>query len=128
MKHIISVFLSFLFFASTIYANVQFAYDQILVVVLMVKNEETVMRATLQPFIDGGIDSFFIFDTGSTDNTITVTQEFFRKNNITKGYIEEEPFIDFATSRNHALERAEKKFPNAGFMLMLDAEWYLTGT
>src|SRR5579863_841455 len=125
MKHIISVFLSFLFFASTIYANVQFAYDQILVVVLMVKNEETVMRATLQPFIDGGVDSFFIFDTGSTDNTIAVTEQFFAEHGITQGYIMQEPFIDFATSRNRALDLAQEKFPNAAFMIMPDAEWYL---
>jgi glycosyltransferase involved in cell wall biosynthesis len=125
MKRIISVFLSFLFFASTIYANVQFAYDQILVVVLMVKNEETVMRATLQPFVDGGVDSFFIFDTGSTDNTIEVTEQFFAEHGITQGYIAQEPFIDFATSRNRALDLAQERFPHAAFMIMPDAEWYL---
>lgn len=101
------------------------SYDPILVAVLMVKNEETVMRATLQPFIDGGVDSFFIFDTGSTDNTVAVTQEFFDEHGVTQGYIAQEPFIDFATSRNRALDLAQEKFPNAAFMVMLDAEWYL---
>lgn len=104
---------------------VQINYDPILVVVLMVKNEETVMRDTLQPFVDGGINSFFIFDTGSIDNTIKVTEEFFVEHNITQGYIVQEPFIDFASSRNRALDLAEEKFPNAAFMVMLDAEWYL---
>jgi hypothetical protein len=37
----------------------------------------------------------------------------------------QEPFIDFATSRNRALEIAEEKFPNAAFFLMIDAEWYM---
>jgi glycosyltransferase involved in cell wall biosynthesis len=83
------------------------------------------MRRTLQPFIDGGITSFFIFDTGSTDRTIEVTQEFFDEYGITDGYIVQEPFIDFATSRNRALDLAEEKFPKAAFMVMLDAEWYL---
>jgi FkbM family methyltransferase len=106
-------------------ADLDCQYDQTLVVVLMVKNEETVMGATLQPFIDGGVDSFFIFDTGSTDNTIAVTEEFFAKNGITQGYIVQEPFIDFATSRNRALDLAQEKFPNAAFMVMPDAEWYL---
>lgn len=101
------------------------AYDPLLVVVLMVKNEETVMRATLQPFIDAGINDYLIFDTGSTDNTIQVTRDFFDEYGITHGYILQEPFIDFATSRNRALDLAQERFPQAAFMLMLDAEWYL---
>jgi hypothetical protein len=91
----------------------------------MVKNEETVMRATLQPFVDAGINSFFIFDTGSTDNTIEVTQTFFEEHGVTHAYIAQEPFIDFATSRNRALDLTQEKFPHAAFMVMLDAEWYL---
>jgi hypothetical protein len=47
------------------------------------------------------------------------------QNNIQHGHIEQEPFIDFSTSRNHALDRAQKKFPDAEFIIMLDAEWYL---
>lgn len=125
MKNIVRILFGFLFFMHSGYAVSQIFYDPILVVVLMVKNEETVMRATLQPFVDGGINSFFIFDTGSTDNTIAVTQDFFDEYGITHGYIMQEPFIDFGTSRNRALDLAEKKFPNAAFMVMLDAEWYL---
>jgi hypothetical protein len=119
------ILFSFIFVVPYAYATAQSVYDPILVVVLMVKNEETVMRATLQPFIDGGINSFLIFDTGSTDNTIEVTQQFFAEHGVTQGYIEQEPFIDFATSRNRALDLAQEKFPNAAFMVMLDAEWYL---
>ncbi len=100
-------------------------YDPLLVAVTMVKNEETVIQATLQPFVDGGVNAFFVFDTGSTDNTIAQTEDFFAKNNILLGYIRQEPFIDFSTSRNRALELAQQQFPNAAFMIMLDAEWYL---
>lgn len=125
MKNKICVLLSFLFLVLHAYPREQFGYDQMLVVVLMVKNEETVMRATLQPFVDGGVDSFFIFDTGSTDNTIEVTEQFFAEHGITQGYIAQEPFIDFATSRNRALDLAQEQFPNAAFMIMPDAEWYL---
>ena len=52
-------------------------YDPLLVVVIMVKNEEMVMHATLQPFVEGGVDSFFVLDTGSTDRTVAVTKGFF---------------------------------------------------
>jgi hypothetical protein len=125
MKKIFGFFVGFIFCVHTICVGLQIEYDPILVVVLMVKNEETVMRKTLQPFIDGGINSYLIFDTGSTDKTIEVTQGMFDEYGITDGYIVQEPFIDFATSRNRALDLAQEQFPNAAFMVMLDAEWYL---
>ena len=101
------------------------AYDPLLVVVIMVKNEAHVMRETLQPFVDAGIDAFVVFDTGSTDTTMEVTREFFEEKGVRCGKIFQEPFIDFASSRNHALQCAEKSFPRACFMLMPDAEWYI---
>lgn len=94
-------------------------------VVLMVKNEELVINKTLEPFTKEGIHSFLIFDTGSTDNTVEAVQDFFKENNVNNWYIFQEPFIDFATSRNRALELAEEKFPQAKFFVMPDAEWYM---
>src|SRR5690606_35993246 len=41
-------------------------------------------------------------------------------------YIAQESFVDFSTSRNRALELAHEYFPRAAFMLMPDAEWYMT--
>lgn len=97
----------------------------LIVIVLMVKNEESVICQTLQPLVDQGIQSYVIFDTGSTDNTVNVVKKYFKKHNIGNAHIFQESFIDFSTSRNRALELAEKQFPHAHFMLMLDAEWYL---
>lgn len=94
-------------------------------VVIMVKNEESVIIQTLEPFVKAGLQSFLIFDTGSTDATLDTVKDYFKKNSIQYGYIAEEPFIDFATSRNHALDVAEELFPEAYFFLMPDAEWYL---
>lgn len=96
----------------------------LLVVVLMVKNEETVICKTLQPFVDQGVQAYLIFDTGSTDNTVEVVRSYFKKNKIKQAHIRQEPFINFAASRNRALELAEQQFPQADFILMLDAEWY----
>lgn len=100
-------------------------HDPLLVIVLMVKNEAPVIRETLQPFVDAGINSYLIFDTGSTDDTVELATDLFKKHHIEHGIICQEPFIDFATSRNRALDLAEQHFPHAGFMLMLDAEWYM---
>ena len=96
----------------------------LLTVVIMVKNEANVIIPTLQPFIDAGITSYLVFDTGSTDGTQQVIGEHFKKNHLEHAYIIEEPFIDFATSRNRALELAEQIFVNNTFLVMLDAEWY----
>src|SRR5204863_8303912 len=50
---------------------------------------------------------------------------YFKDKQLDHAYIIEDPFIDFATSRNRALDIAEKMFPNVTFFLMIDAEWYL---
>ncbi len=99
--------------------------DPLLVPVIMVKNEEPVIRQTLQPFVDAGLKQVFVFDTGSTDKTVEVVQEFFKEHNLEGSVLRQEPFVDFSVSRNRALELAEQAFPGSRFMLMLDAEWYL---
>src|SRR3546814_6686783 len=78
----------------------------------MVKDEEQVIAPTLQPFVEAGIDSYLIFDTGFTDKTIEATQNYFAEHNVTNGHIFQEPFIDFATSRNRALDLAEEHVPD----------------
>jgi len=106
-------------------------YDPLLTVVLMVKNEASVIQDTLQPFVDAVINdaekkiSFLIFDTGSTDSTMLVAKQYFKENCVDNAVIRQEPFIDFSASRNRALQLAEEAFPNACFMLMPDAEWYM---
>jgi tetratricopeptide (TPR) repeat protein len=99
--------------------------DPLLVAVLMVKNEAKVMEATLQPYVDGGVEYFVIFDTGSTDGTQEVTKSFFERYPHCKGHVIQSQFIDFATSRNQALDAAQELYPDATFMLMPDAEWYM---
>lgn len=108
-----------LFFTAPIFA------DPLLVVVLMVKNEAAVITQTLQPFVDGGVKDFVVFDTGSTDGTQEIAREFFKQHALESAYVVEEPFVDFSTSRNRALATVEQLFPQATFMLMPDAEWYM---
>lgn len=103
------------------------ALYQGLVPVLMVKNEAHVIEKTLQPLVDGGVTSFFILDTGSTDQTVAITHDFFARHSITRYAIVQESFINFAVSRNRALELAQQAFPDAHFLLMIDAEWIMHG-
>lgn len=96
----------------------------LLVIVIMIKNESSSIQATLNSYMAGGIQHFFIFDTGSTDDTIAIVQDYFKQHTVTYS-IHQEPFIDFAQSRNRALELAEQCFSNAAFFIMPDAEWHL---
>ncbi len=101
------------------------AADPLIVATIMVKNEEPVIVQTLQPLVEGGIDAFLIFDTGSTDQTIKKATDYLHEKGITHFHIMQEPFVDFSVSRNRALDLAEQHFPEANFILMPDAEWYL---
>jgi tetratricopeptide (TPR) repeat protein len=119
---LLNVSLSFLITQAT-----PLAYNPELVVVLMVKNEESVIIPTIKPFYDAGITAFEIFDTGSTDKTIIHVQDFFAKHLDIAGYIDEEPFVNFEVSRNRAMELAKHNFPDAGFFIIIDAEYYGEG-
>lgn len=101
------------------------SFDPILAIVIMVKNEEPVIVKTIEPFVTGGIGSYLVYDTGSTDNTIETIRSYFIEHQITDYHIVQEPFVDFSTSRNRALDLAQEFFPRAGFFLMPDAEWYM---
>ena len=96
----------------------------LIVVVLMIKNEAQSIQATLGSYVAGGLKHFLILDTGSTDNTMRVVQDYFKQYPVVSS-IQQEPFIDFAQSRNRALELAEEIFSNAVFFIMPDAEWHL---
>lgn len=100
------------------------AAEPLLVVSIMIKNEAKVIAPTLQPYIDGGITDFFVYDTGSTDGTQDQVRAFFAQHPQVTWHLIEEPFVDFSTSRNRGLELTEQLFPNAIFILMPDAEWY----
>jgi tetratricopeptide (TPR) repeat protein len=124
LNHILFTFFTVVF--SDIYAKVIQDYDPLLVVTIMVKNEEHVMEKTLLPFLelhDSRI-GYLILDTGSTDNTVQTTLDIFQKYNA-RGFVAEKAFVNFAVSRNDAIKFAEEKFPYAGFLLMIDAEWYM---
>ncbi|HXW86268.1 MAG TPA: hypothetical protein VEK38_02900 [Candidatus Bathyarchaeia archaeon] len=122
MKNIIR----FIFFSFFIIIHIVHGRgDPLLVVSIMVKNEEHVIEKTLMPFLSAGVNAFVVFDTGSTDNTVACVKKWYKKHPHIRGYIVQEEFVDFATSRNRALDLVDIYFPQATFTLMLDAEWYM---
>lgn len=103
----------------------------LLVVVIMVKDEEAVIRETLEMYCKadptGALIGYLVYDTGLDpwSPTMQRAKELFEDYGITNYQIIQEPFVDFATSRNKSLDLCEQLFPNAAFMLQPDAEWYL---
>lgn len=107
--------------------------DPLIVVVIMVKDEELVIRETLEMYCKadptGKKIGYLVYDTGLEpwSPTMQKAKELFEDYQITNYQIIQEPFVDFATSRNRSLDLCEQLFPRAGFILQPDAEWYLHG-
>jgi len=87
---------------------------------MIVKNESKIITRLLESVLPI-IDCYCICDTGSTDNTIDLIQEFFSNKNIT-GKIVNEPFKNFAHNRNFALQACVGM---SDYVLLLDADMIL---
>jgi tetratricopeptide (TPR) repeat protein len=87
---------------------------------MIVKNESKII-ARLLSSVSHIIDTYCICDTGSTDNTIEIIENFFKTKNI-PGKIVKEPFKNFAHNRNFALKSC---LGMSEFVLLLDADMVL---
>lgn len=83
---------------------------------MMLKNEKKRLHVTLNSVI-GNVDALIIFDTGSTDETLDIIQNFSKKYKINLYLIQGE-FVNFSISRNVSLEYADKIGVN--YLLLLD--------
>jgi hypothetical protein len=88
----------------------------LLCVAVMVKNEEERITRTLSSVIDH-VSHVVILDTGSEDNTVKTVIDFCNKHNKPLK-LKEEPFVDFAYSRNVMLKMC---YGLSEFVLLLDA-------
>lgn len=79
-----------------------------LILTQIVKNESHVVERMLNS-IKGIVDGICIVDTGSTDDTIEVINNW-GKNNQIETYVFERPFDNFENSRNHSFEKAREIF------------------
>lgn len=93
-------------------------------ILAMVKNEEKRIHVTLNS-IKGFADSLIIYDTGSTDKTLDIIQNFCKENKIPLR-LKHGTFVDFSTSRNVSLEFAET-FADIDFIVLMDANDELQG-
>ena len=92
----------------------------LLCLVMMVKNEVKSLRAAFDS-VRGCVDRALVLDTGSTDGTQALARALLTD---IPGELIEEPFVDFATTRNRSLELATGK---ATFGLLLSGDETLAG-
>lgn len=85
--------------------------------VLIVKDEADTITRTLESCLDC-CDWVTILDTGSTDGTQEICRRFFAEKRL-PGRVHEEPFQNFAASRNRAFDLNESE-PAPVFALVLD--------
>lgn len=89
---------------------------------MIVKNESAIITRLFDSVLPL-IDSYCICDTGSTDNTIEIINNYFENKKI-EGKIVELPFEDFSHNRNYALDQC-LNMSNADYILLLDADMVL---
>jgi len=95
-----------------------------LALLMMIKNEAKRLHVSLES-VRKYVSSMVIYDTGSTDNTLTILREFCTTHNIPLR-LKEGTFVDFSTSRNVSLEYADT-FPDIDFLILLDCNDELRG-
>ena len=91
---------------------------------MIVKDESHIIETTLQNICQNfPITYWAISDTGSSDNTVALIEQFFKDKGI-EGHIHHEPWKNFSHNRNAALKQCEGK---SDYILIFDADDHVQG-
>jgi glycosyltransferase involved in cell wall biosynthesis len=116
MKNIrLNLIFSFVLFLFVSFIELQAEPKQTICLNMIVKNENEVICRCLES-VKGLIDYWVIVDTGSTDQTQRIIQEYMQD---IPGELHQKPWVDFAFNRNEALQLAKGK---ADYVLIIDAD------
>ncbi len=85
---------------------------------MIIKNEGPILPRLFES-VQGFVSEYCIVDTGSTDDTIDVLRSM-----DMPGVILEEPFVNFATTRNYMLNHC-RKIMSCDYLVLLDADMVL---
>lgn len=93
-----------------------------LILILMVRNESKIIQRCLKA-VEGIVDAFCVHDTGSTDNTCELVEEFLQTHN---GCLTRSKWQDFGYNRTESFREAKKflrgKDLSDTYGLLLDAD------
>lgn len=96
---------------------------------MIVKNEEKIIERCLNS-VKNVVDCISICDTGSSDNTIQIIEQYMKKNNI-PGKVHRHEWKNFGHNRTLSVQTAQKTLEELGFslnntfLLLLDADMLL---
>lgn len=90
---------------------------------MIVKNEARIIERCLSA-AKFAINYVSICDTGSTDKTVSLIESWLRNNNV-PGKVHTSTWKNFGYNRSIALEKAHTTFPQASYLLLLDADMVL---
>jgi glycosyltransferase involved in cell wall biosynthesis len=90
---------------------------------MIVKNEAAIIERSLVS-VAPWVDAWVICDTGSTDKTETIVDQFFSAREI-PGELHRVEFHDFSQARNAALDRARASRLDYDYLLLCDADMEL---
>jgi len=88
---------------------------------MIVKNESHIIHEALNCTLPL-VDTFCIVDTGSTDNTIDVIRDYYRRRQI-PGHVHQRPWKDFGHNRSEALALCDGQMD---YILVIDADDLIT--
>lgn len=89
----------------------------------IVKNESKIIERCLEA-CKTVMDYVAITDTGSTDNTPEIIENWCKNNNVPCS-VTRSKWVNFSHSRTEALRNSEKAFPDADYLLLIDADMVL---
>ena len=90
---------------------------------MIVKNESKIIERCMSSCLPV-LNYISICDTGSTDNTVEIIENFCKKNNI-EGKVHHQEWKNFGHNRTLSYETAKKTFPDADYCLLIDADMIL---
>ncbi|MRX74189.1 glycosyltransferase [Bacillus lacus] len=90
---------------------------------MIVKNESRIIERCLNA-AKKAIDYVSVCDTGSTDGTPDLIKAWCEENAI-EGVVHHEPFKNFGHNRTLSVQLAQQSFPQADYLLLLDADMIL---
>jgi len=90
---------------------------------MIVKNESKIIERCMQSCLPV-IDYISICDTGSTDNTVEIINNFCRRNGI-QGKVHNQEWKNFGYNRTLSYTTAKETFPEADYCLLIDADMCL---
>jgi len=90
---------------------------------MIIKNESRIIERCLNA-AKFAFDFVSITDTGSTDNTVVTVENWLKTNNV-QGKVHQRKWINFGASRTESINLAKQAFPQAEYILLLDADMCL---